>query len=217
MKRIFHRLAFLAVSALIAAAQAATHVALPPVQYADTETTTNVPFMMGANGRHTFRFALSFAGTPSNNVEVALGVDANSDGMLSAGETELVVGWDCGRWFLWDFANALFWDRWSHTSRWGAGRWIGVGAGNLWCVDQTRMMVGCWVPPWMQGEMTWAIPIGWNENGTTSGTDPIKSFPVEYSSIWTIDSQGTMTKQKHGHVVSRTTNDVVHLDGVLVP
>ena len=102
------------------AAQAATHVALPPAQYADTETTTNVPFMMGANGRRTFRFALSFAGTPSNNVEVALGVDANSDGMLSAGETELVVGWDCGHWFLWDFAAGT--RHWSETCGGGAHR-----------------------------------------------------------------------------------------------
>ncbi|MBQ9446572.1 MAG: hypothetical protein IJU61_08265 [Victivallales bacterium] len=98
---------------LSCAAQAATHVALPPAQYVDTETTTNVSFMMGANGRHTFRFALSFAGTPSNNVEVALGLDANSDGILSAGETELVVGWDCGRWFLWNFAAGT--RQWSET------------------------------------------------------------------------------------------------------
>ena len=112
--------ALLFVNLLSFAAQAATHVALPPVQYVDTETTTNVPFMMGANGRHTFRFALSFAGTPSNNVEVALGVDANSDGMLSAGETELVVGWDCGHWFLWDFAVGT--RHWSETCGGGAHR-----------------------------------------------------------------------------------------------
>ena len=115
------------------------------------------------------------------------------------------------------FANPLYYDRWSHQGRWGAGNWIGVGVGNFWCVDRTRMMVGCWFPPWSQGEMTWAIPMGWNESGTTSGTLPAKNFPVEYASVWTIDSQGTMTKQKHGHIVSRTTNDVVHLDGVLVP
>ena len=112
--------ALLFVNLLSFAAQAATHVALLPAQYVDTETTTNVPFMMGANGRHTFRFALSFVGTSSNNVEVALGVDANSDGMLSAGETELVVGWDCGRWFLWDFAAGT--RHWSETCGGGAHR-----------------------------------------------------------------------------------------------
>ena len=121
MKYPFCPIATLLVAMLwLFAAQAATHVALPPAQYADTETTTNVPFMMGANGRRTFRFALSFAGTPSNNVEVALGVDANSDGMLSAGETELVVGWDCGRWFLWNFVVGT--RHWSETCGGGAHR-----------------------------------------------------------------------------------------------
>ena len=113
MKQAVHTFSILAVLFLAGTLHAATHVALPPAQYVDTETTTNVPFMMGANGRHTFRFALSFAGPPSNNVEVALGVDANSDGMLSAGETELVVGWDCGRWFFWNFAAGT--RHWSET------------------------------------------------------------------------------------------------------
>ena len=113
MKQAVHTFSILVVLFLAGTARAATHVVLPPPQHVDTETTTNVPFMMGANGRHTFRFALSFAGTPSNNVEVALGVDANSDGMLSAGETELVVGWDCGRWFLWNFVT--YTRHWSET------------------------------------------------------------------------------------------------------
>ena len=120
MRLIIHRLVPISMLAFTLAAHAATHVALPPAQYVDTETTTNVPFMMGANGRHTFRFVLSFAGTPSNNVEVALGVDANSDGMLSAGEMELVVGWDCGRWFLWNFAAGT--RHWSETCDGGAHR-----------------------------------------------------------------------------------------------
>ena len=120
MKQLVHVFTILAGLLLADVSHAATHVALPPAQYADTETTTNVPFMMGANGRHTFRFALSFSGTSSNNVEVALGADANSDGMLSAGETELVVGWDCGRWFLWDFATGT--RHWSETCGGGTHR-----------------------------------------------------------------------------------------------
>ena len=127
MKQAVHTFTILAALFLADTSPAATHVALPPAQYVDTETTTNVPFMMGANGRHTFRFALSFAGTPSNNVEVALGVDANSDGMLSAGETELVVGWDCGRWFLWDFAA-------------GTRHWSETCGGGAHCLDWTAAL-----------------------------------------------------------------------------
>ena len=120
MRKTIHRLVLIHLLVLSYVVHAATHVALPPAQYADTETTTNVPFAMGANGRHTFRFALSFAGTPSNNVEVAFGADSDSNGILSASETELVVGWDCGRWFLWDFATGT--RHWSEPSGAGAHR-----------------------------------------------------------------------------------------------
>ena len=120
MKPVIHKFVLLSLLVLSHVVHAATHIALPPAQYTDTETTTNVPFAMGANGRHTFRFALSFAGTPSNNVEVAFGTDDDSNGILSAGETELVVGWDCGRWFLWDFATGT--RHWSEPSGVGIHR-----------------------------------------------------------------------------------------------
>ena len=38
--------------------------------------------------------------TPSNNVEVAIGCDANGDGHLSLDESGLTVGYDCGEWFV---------------------------------------------------------------------------------------------------------------------
>ena len=62
--------------------------------------------------------------------------------------------------------------------------------------------------------MTWNIPIGWSYGETTNG-DPEKNFPVQYLSAWTMDAEGTVSKSKHGHSVSRTTNDVVRLDGVI--
>ena len=37
---------------------------------------------------------------PSNNVEVAIGCDADEDGCLSVDESELCVGYDCGTWFV---------------------------------------------------------------------------------------------------------------------
>ena len=164
MEQLVHVFTILAVLLLVVASHAATHVALPPSQYADTETSTNVPFTMGANGRRTFRFALSFAGTPSNNVEVALGVDANSDGMLSAGETELVVGWDCGRWFLWDFATGT--RHWSETCGGGTHRidWTAAldatnAATRIAAVfDGTRPFAALTaaLPPWLHNP-TWNI------------------------------------------------------------
>ena len=49
----------------------------------------------------SFSVALSLDATVSNCVEVAVGHDAApSDGGLSAAEASLLLGWDCGRWFL---------------------------------------------------------------------------------------------------------------------
>ena len=58
MKKILScRLVLFSMLAFVVASHAATHVALPPAQYVDTDTTTNVPFAMEANGRRTFLFA----------------------------------------------------------------------------------------------------------------------------------------------------------------
>lgn len=70
---------------------------LPPSDFVDTEVTTNFPAAFGTNDNH-FLFSLVFDSAPSNNVQAAFGCDADSDGILSAEETDLIVGWDCGRW-----------------------------------------------------------------------------------------------------------------------
>ena len=71
---------------------------LPAWEFADTEVSTNVPFAFPqANVKHLL-LSLELAGTPSNNVEVAFGRDANTNGVLEVGETGFEIGWDCGRW-----------------------------------------------------------------------------------------------------------------------
>ena len=99
---------FIFLLALPLAVTARPHVSLPPAEFADTETTTNMPFFVGDS--RCFRFALSFVGTPSNNVQVALGVDADANGVLSLSETRMVAGWDCGRWFVRDFVGGRTYD-----------------------------------------------------------------------------------------------------------
>lgn len=74
-------------------------VSLPPAIYADTETSTNVPFKASLNASGRFLFCLSCLATPSNNVEVAFGTDLNANGTLEPEEVDRVVGWDCGVWF----------------------------------------------------------------------------------------------------------------------
>jgi len=73
---------------------------LPPAQYADTETSTNVPFTVGVSGAGRFTLSLSCIATPSNNVEASFGCDANIDGVFDLGEIVFTVGWDCGAWFV---------------------------------------------------------------------------------------------------------------------
>lgn len=75
-------------------------VALPTVEHVDTEVTTNITITAWQSRVAKFTFSLSCLSTPSNNVEVAFGTDADADGVLDPGETEMVVGWDCGSWFV---------------------------------------------------------------------------------------------------------------------
>ena len=80
--------------------RAVVPAALPPAVHADTETVTNVPFTVALDAAGRFAFDLSCRATPSNNVEVAFGTDANGNGVLEPEETDRVVGWDCGAWFV---------------------------------------------------------------------------------------------------------------------
>ena len=76
------------------------HPALPPEAYIDTETTTNVPFAAWQEHVGKFKFCLTCRTTATNNVLFAFGRDADDDGILSLEESDLVVGWDCGKWFV---------------------------------------------------------------------------------------------------------------------
>ena len=82
---------------------------LPPVEHLDTETVTNMPFTAWQRNLRDFTVNLSFVATPSNNVEIAFGTDTGTTGILPVGdgelapdECDLVVGWDCGFWFVED-------------------------------------------------------------------------------------------------------------------
>ena len=74
--------------------------ALPDAAFADTEVSTNFTFGVGAVANRRLVFTLELQATPSNNVEVAIGCDADGDGHLSLDESGLTVGYDCGEWFV---------------------------------------------------------------------------------------------------------------------
>ena len=73
---------------------------LPPPQFVDTEVSATHLLEQPAFGLRGLDFRLEFTGTPSNNVEVAFGRDGDEDGALAPHETDVVVGWECGRYFI---------------------------------------------------------------------------------------------------------------------
>ena len=73
-----------------------------PSGFADTESSSCS--WMGTPDDLSRRFTLTLETVPSTNacVQVAFGRDRNGDEDLEPEETDLVVGMDCGRWFLRD-------------------------------------------------------------------------------------------------------------------
>ena len=100
MRSITSIFAICVVFALSAYALPPVRPTLPSVEHADVEATTNVSFTAWQENAGRFTFSLTCRTTPTNNVQAAFGTDADGDGVLSLEECDLVVGWDCGAWFV---------------------------------------------------------------------------------------------------------------------
>ena len=81
------------------AAFAVTVEPLPQCGFADTEVSTNMAFVVERPAMTRIEFTVALDATPTNNVEVAIGTDANADGNLSVEESAYAFGYDCGTWF----------------------------------------------------------------------------------------------------------------------
>ena len=75
---------------------------LPTSEYADTEVSTNIAFVVDRSAMSRIEFTIALDATPTNNVEVAIGTDGNGDGNLSVEEAAYTFGYDCGKWFVRD-------------------------------------------------------------------------------------------------------------------
>ena len=84
------------------AALAVTVEPLPPSEFADTEVSTNIAFVVDRSIMTRIEFTVALEATPTNNVEVAIGTDGNGDGNLAVEEAAYVFGYDCGKWFVRD-------------------------------------------------------------------------------------------------------------------
>ena len=101
----------LVVGAFFASAAFARQIVIPtlPVSpFADTEVSTNVVIHESRTDMRNVRVHLQLEGTPTNNLEVAFGCDANTNGVLDVSEIETVYGWRGGRYFI---ENVRAWER----------------------------------------------------------------------------------------------------------
>lgn len=71
----------------------------PPADYADTESSTNIPLQAWRDYTPPARLTLRLNATATNAVQVAFGRDLDGDADLQPEETEFVLGCDCGTWF----------------------------------------------------------------------------------------------------------------------
>ena len=100
MRNLF--LLALSLSVLSAAAVTLDVARLPEAAFADREVSGDATLPANRLDQlRTFRLEMTFESNSSNNVQVAFGCDAMpADGALAAEETDFIVGYDCGEWFL---------------------------------------------------------------------------------------------------------------------
>jgi hypothetical protein len=89
---------------------AKTLPSLPEPVFIDGEVSRCYPFDQSGLGSIWIDLSASFVGTASNNLEIAFGQDANRDGELSLRETDLILSWSCGCYFLERFKTSEVYD-----------------------------------------------------------------------------------------------------------
>ena len=97
--KVFALILVFGLTAAMNAVLAVTVTPLPPSEFADTEVSTNIAFVVDLSIMTRIEFTVALDATPTNNVEVAIGADANGDGNLATEEAAYVFGYDCGKWF----------------------------------------------------------------------------------------------------------------------
>ena len=126
------------------------------------------------------------------------------------------------------FEHVDFSDMNSHTRANGAGGWNNVNSNNLFDEDDASVdelprmrwdhMIVTYPDPtvgWLNGYFEWNIPYGWNVKGTSGETSEHGQFATETRHRVDIDTEGTVTLRKLNKFATRTTNDVVFLNGVM--
>lgn len=91
-------------------AASATVIDVPPgavPEHADTEVSTNIPFVVDGERTREIKMRFALDGCASNCIQVAFGRDADGDGVLGVDEAETLYGWRNGRYFAESVADGL--------------------------------------------------------------------------------------------------------------
>ena len=72
---------------------------LPEAVTPDAEVSTNIVLNVNAARLQTLALSVEFESCVTNEVLIALGADADSDGDLTIDEADIVFGCDCGAWY----------------------------------------------------------------------------------------------------------------------
>ena len=106
----------------------------------------------------------------------------------------------------------------THDVNAGAGVWrqpVFRNGGNYWCDDAAQMPRVC--PPlsgtnpsaWSEGTVRWMIPVGWGDGEVVVGR--IQPNPTDQ--IYHMREDGTLSISKYTHLIMRSVDGRVWLDG----
>ena len=122
------------------------------------------------------------------------------------------------------FAFSCFSGDWYHSRDNGAGNWINVRSGNLWgedkaCISNALSRItedGILVDDenysWIDGELVWHVPFGWNESDTTEKVPEFARFAEDTRQIIVIFSSGLTGVEKFGNRVIRYIDGRIYLN-----
>ena len=113
---------------------------LPEAVRPDAEVSTNIALNVNAARLQTLTLSVEFESCVTNEVLIALGADADSDGDLTIDEADIVFGCDCGAWYRADLrtgeietatTNALVIGKRQFDTAWNRLKIVRRGVGEI--------------------------------------------------------------------------------------
>ena len=116
-----------------------------------------------------------------------------------------------------------------HNEEAGAGNWLSVGDDNI--VDGLDTAGAGFPLPrltadgeitgdsscgWMDGNLVWRIPFGWNNHNAINGVPPAGTFAEGVRQVFSMSRDGDFGVSKLSSTVQRKVNGEVYLNGVRV-